>query len=81
MSEESFDGGGELVEDVTKTYGREGRKLEVKRGCTVGRAVNGCIIFNYIWIMLTALIVSGTLGVLNDKVMLYYCLWKAYPGH
>ena len=52
------------------SYGvvEEEKKPLVKRGCSAGRIMNCCIAFDYFLIMLTALIVSGVLGVLNNKV-------------
>ncbi len=41
---------------------------EKKKGCTAGRAVNGCIIVNYFFLMLSALIVTATMAVLHSKV-------------
>jgi len=45
-------------------------KSELKKGCTAGRAVNGCVICNYFLLMFCALIVAGTMGVLHFKVSL-----------
>ena len=44
-----------------------GKRL-VKSGCSFGRAINGCIAFDYLLVLLTALIVCGSLGVLNSNV-------------
>ena len=46
----------------------EGKKPVIRGGCTVGRVVNIIIIVNYLLVLLTALIVSGVNGTLNDKV-------------
>ncbi len=43
-------------------------KRLIKPGCTFGRIINACIAFDYLLVLLTALIVSGSLGVLNSKV-------------
>ena len=46
----------------------EDRGVTKKRGCTAGRIVNACIICNYFFLLLSALIVAGTMGVLHNKV-------------
>ena len=43
----------------------------IKSGCSFGRLINSCIAFDYFLVMLTALIVSGSLGVLNSNVSLH----------
>ena len=66
MSVESFEDVSMLGEP--STVGVE-KKLRLKGGFSVGRAVNACIAFNYFLVLLTACVVAGTVGVLNDKVI------------
>ena len=40
----------------------------IRTGCTVGRIVNLCITLDFFLVMITALIVSGTLGAVNLTV-------------
>ena len=62
--EEGF-GGNQGSYDVT-----EEKKTLIRRGCTAGRIVNALIGLNYFLVLLTALIVSGTLAILNRKVII-----------
>lgn len=58
--------------------GEEPVKPLIRSGCTFGRAINGCIAFDYLLVLLTALIVSGSLGVLNTKVGFSRCAMYKY---
>ena len=40
----------------------------IRTGCTIGRIINLCIALNFLFVMITALIVSGTLGAVNLAV-------------
>ena len=40
----------------------------IRTGCTIGRVINLCIALNFLLVMITALIVSGTLGAVNLAV-------------
>lgn len=55
--------------DVTSYDVAEEKKPLIRRGCTAGRIVNALISLNYFLVLLTALIVSCTLAVLNNRVM------------
>ena len=59
-------------------FGKEEEK-GIKKGCSPGRIINGFIAFNFFLVFLTAIIVSGTLGVLNNEVcIIYYMLLAIY---
>ena len=40
----------------------------IRRGCTIGRIINLCMALDFLLVMITALIVSGTLGAVNLSV-------------
>ena len=40
----------------------------VRSGCTIGRVLNLCMALDFLLVMITALIVSGTLGAVNLTV-------------
>ena len=52
------------------TYGDvdEERKPLIRRGCSAGRIMNACIAFDYLLILITSLIVAGTIALLNSTV-------------
>lgn len=54
-------------------FGKEETK-GIKKGCSPGRVINGFIAFNFFLVFLTAIIVSGSLGVLNSEV----CITKFF---
>ena len=52
----------------------EGRR-RIRGGCTIGRIINLCMALDFILVVITALIVSGTLGGVNLSVSPdAYCL-------
>ena len=65
--------------DVNDTYDysdelNEGGKRRIRGGCTIGRIINLCMALDFLLVMVTALIVSGTLGAVNLNVgPLYVC--------
>lgn len=48
----------------------EEQRERIPKKCTVGRVINICIIIDLLLIVLTALIVSGSLGTVNTRVRL-----------
>ena len=46
----------------------EGGSRRIRRGCTIGRVINLCMTLDFFLVMITALIVSGTLGAVNLHV-------------
>lgn len=49
------------------------KEPRIKKGVTAGRVVNGFVTLNYFLVLLTALIVTGIFGVLNNKVSRCVC--------
>lgn len=45
----------------------EGRR-RIRGGCTIGRVINLCIALDFFVVLITALIVSGSLGAVNLTV-------------
>lgn len=44
------------------------KEPRIKKGLSAGRVVNCVMVLDYFLVLLTALIVSGTFGFLNNKV-------------
>ena len=55
---------------VGEEYGDELNESQprVRSGCTIGRVLNLCMALDFLLVMITALIVSGTLGAVNLMV-------------
>jgi hypothetical protein len=48
----------------------------IRTGCTIGRIINLCIALDFLLVLITALIVSGTLGAVNLAVSDRLCCYN-----
>lgn len=75
------------MEDEVHGFGGEGdayqepKRPAIRGGCSAGRIVNGCVILDYLLVLLTALIVAGSLGVLDNKVSLTNTSYLLFSMH